>query len=108
MEVFLTSYRVTHYNNEENEKQFRLSLDFIDQVRTDTKQRVVRYKNLMTKHHDTLVKPRQLNVDNLVLKRVSLATKDPAHGMLGPNWEGPYRVISSKMRGSYYLKVLDG
>ena len=87
IEVFLTSYRVTHYNNEENEKQFRLSLDFIDQVRMDTEQRVARYKNLMTKHHDTLVKPRQLNVDNLVLKRVSLAIKDPAHGMLGPNWE---------------------
>ena len=87
IEVFLTSYRVTHYNNEENEKQFRLSLDFIDQVRMDTEQRVSRYKNLMTKHHDTLVKPRQLNVDNLVLKRVSLAIKDPAHGMLGPNWE---------------------
>ena len=85
MEVFLTSYRVTHYNNEENEKQFRLSLDFIDQVRMDKEQRVARYKNLMTKHHDTLVKPRQLNVDNLVLKRVSLATKEPAHGMLGPN-----------------------
>ena len=85
MEVFLTSYRVTHYNNEENEKQFRLSLDFIDQVRMDTEQRVARYKNLMTKHHDTLVKPRQLNIDNLVLKRVSLATKDPARGMLGPN-----------------------
>ena len=84
IEVFLTSYRVTHYNNEENEKQFRLSLDFIDQVRMDTEQRVARYKNLMTKHHDTLVKPRQLNVDNLVLKRVSLAIKDPAHGMLGP------------------------
>ena len=29
MKVGLTSYRVAHYNNEENEKQFRLSLDFM-------------------------------------------------------------------------------
>jgi len=33
VEVNLTSYRVAHYNNEENEKQLRLSLDLIDKVR---------------------------------------------------------------------------
>ena len=34
-EVDLTSYRVAHYNNEENEKQLRLSLDLMDEVRMD-------------------------------------------------------------------------
>ena len=62
----------------------------------DAKQRVACYKNLMAKHHDALVRPRQFNIRDLVLKRVSLATKDPIHGKLGPNWEGPYRVINSK------------
>ena len=62
----------------------------------------------MSKHHDALVKPRQLNIGDLVLKKVSLATKDPTHGKLGPNWEGSYRVISSKRQGSYYLEALDG
>ena len=51
----------------------------------DEEQRVARYKNLMTKHLDALVKPRQFNIGDLVLKRVSLATKDPSHGKLGPN-----------------------
>ena len=74
----------------------------------DAERRVARYKNLMTKHHDTLVKLRQLNIRDLVLKRVSLATKDPTHGKLGPNWEGLYRVINYKRRGSYYLEALDG
>ncbi|XP_075658861.1 uncharacterized protein LOC142628700 [Castanea sativa] len=55
--VGLTSYRVAYYNNEENEKQFHLSLDLIDEVRMDAEQRVAHYKNLMTKHHDALVKP---------------------------------------------------
>ena len=41
-----------------NEKQLRLSLDLIDKVRMDAKQRVARYKNLMAKRHDTLVEPR--------------------------------------------------
>ena len=44
----------------------------------------------MTKHHDALVKLRQFNIGDLVLKIMSLATKDPAHEKLGPNWEGPY------------------
>ena len=51
----------------------------------DAEQRVTHYKNLMTKHHDALVKLRHFKFEDLVLKRVSLANKDPAHGKLGPN-----------------------
>ena len=80
----------------------------MNKVRMDTKQRVARYKNLMTKHHDTLVKPKQFNIGDLLLKRVSMPTKDPAHGKLEPNWEGLYKVINCKRQGSYYLEVLAG
>ena len=60
-EIGLTSYRVAHYKYKENEKQLRLNLNLIDKVRMDVEQRVAHYKNLMTKHHDTMVKPRQFN-----------------------------------------------
>ena len=96
VEVGLISYRVAHYEEKENEKQLSLNLNLMDAVRTDVEQRVARYKNLMTKYHDALVKPRHFNIGDLILKRVSLATKDPTHGKLGPNWEGPYKVINSK------------
>ena len=43
------------------------------------------------------MKPRCFNIRDLVLKRVSLTTKNPAHGKLEPNWEGPYRVIVETM-----------
>ena len=62
----------------------------------------------MTKNHDAMVKPSQFNIGDLVLKRVSLATKDPTHGKLGPNWKGPYKVINYKRQGYYYLEALDG
>ena len=74
----------------------------------DAQRWVARYKNLMFKYHDALVKPRQFSIGDLILKKVSLATKNPAHGKLGPNWEVPYRVINSKRRGPYYLGGLDG
>ncbi|XP_065623716.1 uncharacterized protein LOC136065020 [Quercus suber] len=95
-EVHVANHRVTTYQDEANEEQLRLNLDLIDEVRMDTEQRMARYKNLMARWYDAMVKPRRFNIGDLVLKRVSLATKNPAHGKLGPNWEGPYRVINCK------------
>ena len=85
-----------------------MNLDLIDEVRTDADERTTRYKNLMARQHDAMVKPMRLNIGDLVLMKVSLATKNPAHGKLGPNWEGPYRIINCKRQGSYYLEALDG
>ena len=85
-----------------------MNLDLIDKVRMDAEHRTVRYKNLMARQHDAMVKPRRFNIGDFVLKRVSLAAKNPTHGKLGPNWEGPYKFINCKRQGSYYLKTLDG
>ena len=84
-----------------------MNLYLIDEVRADAEHRVAKYKNLMTRQYDAMVKPRRFNIGDLVLRKVSLATKNSAHGKLGPNWEGPYRVINCKKQGSYYLENLD-
>ena len=104
----MASHRVMKYQDEENGDQLRLNLDLLDEVRMNAEQRMMRYKNLMAKHYDTMVKPRRFDIGDLVLKKVSLATKNLAHGKLGPNWEGPYRVVNCKRQGSYYLEALDG
>ena len=85
-----------------------MNLDLIDEVRTDADERMTRYKNLMARQYDTMVRTRQFNIGDLVLKKVSLETKNPVYGKLGPNWEGPYRIINCKRQGSYYLEALDG
>ena len=74
----------------------------------NVEQRTMRYKNLMARQYDAMVKPKHFNIGDLVLKRVSLTTINPAHGKLRPNWEGLYRVINFKRQGSYYLEALDG
>ena len=107
-EVHMASHRVKEYQAEENEVQLRLNLDLIDEVRMDAEQRTARYKNLMARQYDAMVKPRRFNTEDLVLKRVTLVTRNPSYGKLGPNWEGPYRVINCKRQGSYYLEALDG
>ena len=85
-----------------------MNLNLIDEVRMDAEQRTTKYKNLMARQHDAMVKPRRFNIGDLVLKRVSLATKNPAHGKLEPNWEDPYRVVNYKRQGSHYLEAIDG
>ena len=94
--VHMANHRVMKYQDEDNEEQLRLNLDLIDEVRMDAEQWTTRYKNLMTRQYDAIVKPRRFNIRDLVLKRVSLETRNPAHGKLGPNCEGPYRVINCK------------
>ena len=95
-EVHMANHRVMMYQDKDNEEQLRLNLDLIDEVRTNVEHRTVRCKNLMARQYDAMVKPRQFNIGDLILKKVSLATKNPAHGKLGPNWEGPYKVINCK------------
>ena len=107
-EVHMANHRVVKYRDEDNEEQLRLNLDLIDEVRMNAEQRIARYKNLMARQYDAMVKPRRFNIGDLVLKRVSLATRNPAHGKLGPNWKGAYKVINCKRQGSYYLETLDG
>ena len=51
----------------------------------DAEQRTARYKNLMAKQYDAMVKPKRVKVGDLVLKKVSLPTRNPSHGKLGPN-----------------------
>ena len=106
-EMHMANHRVTVYQDKDNEDQLCLNLDLLDKVKTDADERTARYKNLMARKHNAMVKPRRFNIGDLVLKKVSLATKNPAHGKLGPNWEGPYRIINCKKQGSYYLEALD-
>ena len=96
------------YEEKDNKEQLYLNLDLINEVWMDAEQRIARYKNLMVRQYDAVVKPRRFNLGDLILKWVSLATRNPTYGKFGPNWKGPYRVINCKKQGSYYLEALDG
>ena len=104
----MANHRVMKNEDEENEVQLHLNLNVIDEVRRDVEQRTARYKTLMARQHDAIVKPGRFNIWDLILKRASLAPKNLAHGKLGPNWEAPYKVINCKTHVSYYLETLDG
>ena len=67
-----------------------------------------KYQQKMAEYYNRRVKLKRLEIRDLVLCKVSIATKDPTQGKLGPTWEGPYRVVNYSRRGSYHLETLDG
>ena len=67
-----------------------------------------KYRQKMAEYYNRRVKLKRLEIGDLVLRKVSIATKDPNQGKLGPTWEGPYRVVNYSRRGSYHLETLDG
>jgi hypothetical protein len=62
----------------------------------------------MAKYFNRKVNPRSFKVGDLVLRKVTLATRDPVEGKLAPNWEGPYKVIECRRPGAYYLEDSTG
>ena len=68
---------------------------------------MTRYQDFMAKHYNAKVKPQHFSIGDLILKKMTTATKDPMQGKLGPNWKGPYWIIDCNKKGSYYLETLD-
>ena len=62
----------------------------------------------MTRYYNQRVKLKHFNLGDMVLRKVSQATKDPNERKLGPNLEGPYKVVRHSRRGSYYLEDTKG
>ena len=69
---------------------------------------MAKYQQKMTEYYNKRVKLRQLDIGDFVLCKVTPATKNPTQGMLGPTWEGPYRVVHYSRRGSYHLETTKG
>ena len=62
----------------------------------------------MVDYYNQRVKLKRFSIRDLVLQKVTLATKNPTQGKLGPTWEGPYKIIHYSRQGSYHLESMDG
>jgi len=77
VEVGVTSMRRGVFNEDSNDDQLRVNLNYLDKVRDGASQKMMRYQQKMVKYYNKRVKLRRLNIRDLVLRRVTLATKDP-------------------------------
>ena len=53
-------------------------MDLIDEVREKSMKRMAKHKEAMTRYYNRKVKVRRFNTGDLVLRKVSQATKDPS------------------------------
>ena len=108
VEVRLMSFWVKTYEDQKNQQELSNNLDLIDEVKEKAIKLMAKHKEAMVRYYNRNVKVRRFNTGDLILRKVSQATKDPSWGKLRPAWEGPYEIIHHSREGSYYLKSLDG
>ena len=89
VEVGLKSPRIEFGSTEHNKEVLRLNLDLLEEKREQVLKRIEDYHRKTARYYDRRVKPRSYKPGDLFLKKLLPARKDPTHGKLGPNWEGP-------------------
>ena len=99
--------RSNAFTSDGNNELLKKNLDLIEERRENAMMQLAYYQHKLKQGYDMNVKLRPLAPGDLVLRKVVGNTKNPAWGKLGPNWEGPYRVISVVGVGVYYLEDLD-
>ena len=108
VEVGLKSLRVELASVEHNDEAFRLNIDLLEEKREQVLRCTEDYQRKTARYYNQKVKPRSYKPGDLVLKKLLPARKNPAHGKLGPSWEGPYIVTRVIRPDNYELQMEEG
>ena len=107
VEVGITSTRREMFHEESNDDQLKVNLNCLDEIRDEGSSRMTKYQQKMAEYYNKRVKLRRIDIRNLVLCKVTPATKDSVQGKLSPTWKGPYQIIHYSRQRSYHLETLD-
>ena len=107
LETGFPTTRTSSFNPKDNDEQLTRNLDLIEEKRENAMVQLAYYQQKLNQSYDANVKLRPSAPGDLVLRKVVGATKNPAWGKLGLNWEGPYRITSKASIGAYFLEDLD-
>ena len=107
LEIGMPTTQTIEFDVKTNEDNLRRDLDLLEERRDLAVVRLASYQQRIKKKHDKNIKPRMFRVGEFVLRKVVANTRRPNEGKLGPNWEGPYKVVSLAGGGSYRLENLE-
>ena len=107
LETGFPMLRISFFTPGNNDELLEKILDLIEERRESAMVQLAYYQHKFKQGYDANVKLRPLTMGDLVLRKVVGATKNPAWGKLGPNWEGPYRITSVAGISAYYLEDLE-
>ena len=77
IEVGITSMRREVFHKGSNDDQLRVNLNCLDKSRDKASCKMTAYQQKMVEYYNKRVKLNQLNIRDLVLRKVTPATKDP-------------------------------
>ncbi|KAL5539602.1 hypothetical protein UlMin_044178 [Ulmus minor] len=92
IEISLPTFRVDNFDEENNDVLLALATDSLEEKRESSQVRAAALQQTIARYYNSKVKLRRFVKGDLVLRKVFLNTKEKGVGVLGPNWEGPYRV----------------
>ena len=104
IETEIPTFQVETFNEENNNEAMRLELDLIDEKRSEALNRLAAQKRKVKKYYNSKIKRRTFAVRSLVLRRLFQNTQVQGAAVLGPNWEGPYRVRKVIHNRTYYIE----
>ena len=99
LETGFPTSRTSSFNPSNNDEQLTKSLDLIEEKRENVMVQLAYYLQKLKQGYDANVKLKPLTPNDLVLRKVVGAAKNPTWGKLGPNWEGPYRITLEARSG---------
>ncbi|XP_074336852.1 uncharacterized protein LOC141674025 [Apium graveolens] len=105
---FTAVYHLDLFIEEDAEVNQRLYLDLLDEARMNSQLKPAAYQQRIARYFNKKVKYVPHKVGDLVWRKVMPNTKITQHGVLGANWEGPYRIKAILWKGTYRLEDLDG
>jgi hypothetical protein len=104
-EVTIGSLRVKAYDEAAQDQLRREDIDLVDERRWQSAIKNARYQQALKRYHQRFVRSRELQVDDLVLRRI---LNREGMNKPSPNWEGPFRVTRICRPGCVHLAMEDG
>ncbi|KAL5558903.1 hypothetical protein UlMin_035114 [Ulmus minor] len=109
VELGIPTFRIKNFNEEDNDVLLALASDLLEEKREKAQLRATALQQIVARHYNSKVRLRRFTKGDLVIRRIFFNTKEKGVGVLGPNWEGPYRVLRAILRsGTYELETLGG
>lgn len=82
-------------------------MDLLDKVRVAAEQQMACYQDLMANHYNNKIKPWYFKVGDLVLRKVTIATKDPHIRQARPQLGKTLQIIDCYRRSTYHQETLN-
>ncbi|KAL2235166.1 UNVERIFIED_CONTAM: Gag-Pol polyprotein [Sesamum indicum] len=104
-EIGEETQRIANYDPVANNQARAFDLTIIEEKRDAAYARILHHKSLMMRRYNKRLRPRELQVGDLVLKKVEVSKHV---GKLDLEWEGPFKVVEIRRKGAYILQDAKG